>query len=168
VLFVPAAQNPLKDADPRDDLSDAHRLAMLKLGCGRDSRFAVDAYDIRRGGMSYMIDTLIRLDRVHSGSGLVLILGADAALQLDQWRDVAEFHEYCEVAVARRPGEHADDKELRKLMERLGLRHEIMPVPQLEISSTDIRTRLRTGKPVRYLCPDAVVEYIHEHKLYVD
>lgn len=167
VLFVPAAQNPLKDADPRDGVSDAHRLAMLKLGCGRDSRFAVDAFDLRRGGDTYMIDTLERLARVHSGSGLVLIVGADAAVTLDRWRDVGRFHEYCELAIAQRPGQVMDEGKLRRMLDAQGLRYEFMLIPQLDISSSDIRSRLKTGKPVRYLCPDAVVEYIHENKLYV-
>jgi nicotinate-nucleotide adenylyltransferase len=167
VLFIPAAQNPLKDADPRDDLSDAHRLAMLKQGCERDSRFTVDAFDLRRGGMTFMIDTLKRLHRVHSGAGLVLIVGTDAAAQLDKWRDAREFHRYCEIGVAQRPGEETSEDQLRRLLDGLDLQHEFMPIPQLDISSSDIRQRLKTGKPVRYLCPDAVVEYIHEHKLYV-
>jgi len=168
VLFVPAAQNPLKDTDPRDDVSDAHRLAMLKLGCGRDSRFAVDAYDLRRGGESFMIDTLERLARVHSGGGLVLILGADAAVTLDRWRDVQRFHEYCELAIAHRPGEAMDEGRLRRLLDGMAITYEFMLIPQLDISSSDIRSRLKAGKPVRYLCPDPVVEYIHENKLYVD
>ncbi|HES58015.1 MAG TPA: nicotinate (nicotinamide) nucleotide adenylyltransferase [Firmicutes bacterium] len=168
VLFVPAAQNPLREDDPRDEVSDAHRLAMLKLGCGRDSRFAVDAHDLRRGGQSYMIDTLRRLGRVHAGSGLVLILGEDAAVMLDRWRYAAEFHEYCELAVAYRPGGDEDEEQLRRLFGDLRLRYEFMPIPQLDISSSDIRQRLKAGKPVRYLCPDTVVEYIHENKLYLD
>ena len=146
VLFVPAAQNPLKDADPRDDVSDAHRLAMLKTGCHGDSRFTVDAHDLRRGGNTYMIDTLRRLGRVHGGSGLVLILGEDAALELEQWRDVGEFHNYCELAVARRPGEPEDGDRLHELLDRLQIKHEIMPIPQLDISSSDIRQRIKAGR----------------------
>lgn len=166
VLFIPASQNPLKP-EPPAGASDDQRLAMLKLALGQDSRFCVDAWELRRGGVSYTIDTLRRLASLHLGAELYLLVGADAALTLADWKDVRDFRALCTVVICNRPGEPDLSAGLPLDLAELDLRYEFMPLPPLAISASEIRKRIRLGKPVRYFVADAVAEFIHRHKLYI-
>jgi len=165
VAFVPAARNPLKD-DPRDETTDAHRLNMLRLAVGDDARFRVDPTELRRGGLSYTIDTLRRYADKYEPGELYSVMGSDAALTLPQWKDVELYGGLCTVVVCNRPGEADFSQGLPAEMRSLGLRFEFMPLPPLDVSSTEIRRRVRQGKPVRYFVPDSVAGYIHEHGVY--
>lgn len=166
VLFVPAAQNPLKQLPPAG-ASDDQRLAMLKLALGQDSRFGLDAWEIRRGGISYTIDTLSRLALLHHEAELYLLVGADAALSLAQWKDIGHYRELCTIVICNRPGEPDLSAGLPPELAELDLRYEYMPLPPLAVSASEIRKRIRLGKPVRYFVADAVAEFIHRHKLYL-
>jgi nicotinate-nucleotide adenylyltransferase len=165
VLFIPAAHNPLKPEYDGGANSD-QRLAMLKLALERDTRFAVDAWELRQGGVSYSIDTLRRLKQLYRDAELYLILGADAALALPQWKGIGEYGNLCTLLICDRPGSVSFQNGLPPLLQPLGLRWELMPVPQLDISASNIRRRLRQGKPVRYFMPDSVADYIHHHGIY--
>lgn len=167
VIFVPLAQNPLKP-EPPTGTRDDERLAMLKLALEHDSRFDVDAQELRRGGLSYTIHTLQRIAARHSQAELYLLLGADSALSLPQWKDVRQYRDLCTIVVCNRPGEADLSAGLPRQLAELELRYEYMPLPQIEISASEIRKRVRMGKPVRYLVRDAVAEYIHLQSLYVD
>ena len=164
-VFVPTARNPLKD-DPRDETTDAHRLNMLQLAVGDDARFRVDAVELRQGGVSYSIDTLARYADKYEPDKLFLLMGSDAAVTLPQWKDVELYAGLCTVVVCNRPGEADFSQGLPPELEPLGLRFEFMPLPPLDVSSTEIRRRIRQGKPVRYFVPDSVAGYIHEHGVY--
>jgi nicotinate-nucleotide adenylyltransferase len=166
VVLVPAARNPLKPEGP-DGATPDQRLRMLKLVEDADRRFSVDATELRREGPSYMIDTLIRLGTNHPGTELHLLLGADAALTLPQWQSIERYSSLCRIVVCDRPGSASLRATLPSELLALGLRLEFMPLPELDISASEIRRRVRQGKPVRYLVPDSVAEYIHEHKLYL-
>lgn len=167
VLFIPAARNPLR-VDTETLAGDDHRLNMLRLATDDDVRFTVNAWELRRGGKSYTIDTLRHLSTQRPDAELFLLMGADAALTLPQWKDVRSFAELCTVVVCNRPGQPDLQRELPAELAELGLRLEVMPLPQLDISSSEIRRRLRQGKPIRYWVPDGVAEYIHRHSLYLE
>jgi nicotinate-nucleotide adenylyltransferase len=167
VLFIPAARNPLKHSAP-EGASPEQRLQMLHLACDRDARFTVDAYELRRPGPTYMIDTLNRLLRVHPGAELYMLIGADCAHQLHHWKSVREYRDLCRVIVADRPGSESLVDGVPKEMEELGLRWEYMHMPLLPVSSSEIRARARQGKPIRYFVPDGVAEYIRERQLYIE
>jgi nicotinate-nucleotide adenylyltransferase len=165
VIFVPAAQNPLRD-EPPAGATDSDRLRMLQLATEPDSRFTVDGQEIRRGGLSYTIDTLRRLAALHPGTKLYLLLGADAALSLPQWKDVQEYGGLCTIVACNRPRGRDLSLGLPPELTALGLPWEYMPLPLLDISSSDIRRRVSLGKPVRYFVPNAVAEHIHRQGLY--
>ncbi len=167
VILVPAARNPLKASDPEGTVPE-QRLKMLKLVEDADSRFSVDAAELRHGGPSYTISTLKRIAEVNPHAELYLLLGADAAETLPLWKDVEKFRELCRVIVCDRHGSPTYRTTVPAELVALGLKFEFMPIPELDISATDIRQRIRLGKPVRYLVPDLVAEYIHEHRLYLD
>lgn len=165
-VFVPAARNPLKD-DPRDETTDAHRLNMLKLAVGDDARFRIDPVELRKGGLSYTIDTLSRYADKYGPNELFLLMGSDAAATLPEWKNVTRYRELCTVVVCNRPGEADFSQGLPSDLQSLGLRFEFMPLPPLDVSSTEIRRRVRQGKPIRYFVPDGVAGYIHEHGVYL-
>jgi nicotinate-nucleotide adenylyltransferase len=167
VILVPAKRNPLKETDPEGATPD-QRLRMLKLVEDNDSRFSVDATELRQRPPSYTITTLKRIAENNKGAELYLLLGADAALTLPRWKDVEQFGELCRVVVCDRPGSSSLRAEIPAELKALGLRMEYMPIPELEVSASDVRKRIRMGRPIRYLVPDAVAEYIHEYRLYLD
>lgn len=168
VLFIPAAQNPLKDESPADYISAAQRLDLLETALEPDARFTVDTLELDRGGNSYTIDTLRAIHGLQPQRELYLILGADAALTLPNWKDIKLFGSICMMVICNRPGAGDLSAGLPQELEELGLRWEFMPLPLLDISSSDLRKRIRSGKPIRYLVSDAVAEQIHSNQLYRD
>ena len=165
VDFIPAAQNPLK-YDPRVHCSDEQRLEMVKLAVKDDSRFTVDGRELRQGGKSYTIDTLLHHAEHSPGSDIFLLVGADAAMTLPEWKHVRMFTKLCTVVICNRPGEPDLSGKLPEPLRELGLKFEYMPLPPLDLSSTEIRKRVRMGRPVRYFVPDAVAEFIHQQGVY--
>lgn len=154
VLLIPTAISPLKS--PSVLASPTDRLAMVRLAIRGNPLLGVSDLEVRRGGTSYTVDTLRALRKTHRGE-FVLILGADAARLLPRWKSVQEVRRLAEVAIVGRPG-------LR--MPGIMPKGTIVPVPQLEISSTDIRERVRRGLSIRYLVPEAVERLIRRKRLY--
>ena len=160
VLFVPAAGQPLKSAivaAPRD------RLAMVERLVGDDPRFAVDPIEIERGGLSYTVDTLRALrERWQSSGGgdlaLILLLGADAAATLPQWREPGAVASLAEVVVLQRAG-GAEEQAPPAGGKAIDTR-------RVDVSSTEIRERVRAGKSIRGFVPESVAAYIAERRLY--
>lgn len=162
VVFVPAAQNPLK---PESSFATpTQRLEMVRLAVAGDTRFAVDSAEVEAGGMSYTVDTLRRY-AAQGVARLYFLVGAEAALDLPRWREVESFRELCTLAIYNRPGSPDFSHGLPASLEPLSLRWVYLPVPQVDMSSTDIRRRVVTGEPFDYMVPAAVAEYIHAHRL---
>jgi nicotinate-nucleotide adenylyltransferase len=156
VLFVPAASQPLK---PAVVASAADRLAMVERLVGDDPRFAADPIEIERGGLSFTVDTLRALhDRWKSDRALVLVLllGADAAAALPQWREPGEVASLAEIVVLRRSG----GSETPPVMGR------VIDTRRVDLSSTEIRARVRAGKSIRGFVPEPVAAYIEGRRLY--
>ncbi len=154
VLLVPAARSPLKEgrdlAPPRD------RLAMVRLAARGNPLLAPCDLEIRRGGASYTIDTLRELKR-RSEARIFLILGADAARLLPNWRSIEEVLRLASIALVARPGQTLQPRMPKE---------SIVEAPLLEISGTDIRERVRRGLSIRYLVPEPVERYIRRKGLY--
>lgn len=167
VIFVPASRNPLKE-EPENSATPDLRLAMVRSVCDKDVRFRVEASEIRRGGKSYTIETVENIASRMPDAKIYLLLGIDTALQLEDWKEPQKLGEHCTVVVCNRPEELHREDEAVEILRRLQLPFELMPVPSIGISSSNIRKRLRMGKPIRYMVPDEVAEYIHQHNLYRD
>jgi nicotinate-nucleotide adenylyltransferase len=168
VLFAPNRHSPLKD--PGEVTDPEHRYLMTFLATVANPRFAVSRIEIDRPGASYTIDTIRDLAAEHPGATLYYITGADAILQIlrGEWEQSAELLEMCEFIAATRPGFALDVDTLRRSNATgrpLGNVH-VMTIPAMAISSTDIRKRVQTGRPIRYLVPEAVESYIIKHGLY--
>ena len=166
VIFVPAAQQPFKTRTRSTPAAD--RLAMVRLGIANNPGFSVADLEIQRGGISYTVETIERLHHDHSQHELYLIVGADAALALPRWHAIERLFELCRVAIVARPGYRFDRAALDDQLPAARSRIVTLSGPALEISGTELRQRIRAGRPVRYHLPSAVRAYIAEHRLYQD
>ena len=160
VMFVPTGRPWQKSA-----YSDAEdRYLMTVLGASTNPRFAVSRIELDRRGPTYTSDTLQALQSFHgNGVTMFFIIGADAVLRLGTWNRVEQLADLASVIAVTRPG-----FDLGRLKPEPGW-PEVLPLemPGIDVSSSDIRDRVRKGSPIDYLVPAQVGEYISEHGLYV-
>lgn len=156
VLFVPAA-NPWQKAP---SVAIEHRLEMVRRATADEPRFNVSDVDVRRGGNTYTVDTLSDLTIEHPDSDLFLLVGADALASLTTWKDYERIFSLAHVVSLTRPGHQATADDLPAGAVTL------LPVPAIDISSTDCRDRLRYGRPVRFMVTSPVYDYVMDHQLY--
>jgi nicotinate-nucleotide adenylyltransferase len=158
VAFVPSGQPWQKEG--RDVSPAEHRYLMAVIATASNPRFWVSRVDIDRPGPTYTIDTLRDLRASHPDAELFFITGADALEQILSWKDIDELFELARFVGVTRPGYDLSDAHLPPDAVRL------VEVPAMTISSSDCRQRVATGRPVWYLVPDGVVQYIAKHRLY--
>lgn len=156
VTWVPVAQQPLKDAPPLAPAPDRSR--MVELAIGDDPRFSLDTMEMDRGGLSFTVDTLESLAGRHPGAKLVLLVGADAWASFDRWRDPHRILELAEVAVVARAGESA--------VAVAGYTPGVVAARRVDVSSTEIRDRVRRGLPITGFVSDGVRDHIAAAGLY--
>lgn len=162
VLFVPAAAPPHKGGGERTEASV--RLELTSLAVDDDLRFTASGIEIERG-LVFTVDTLRALRQRYDGYELVFIMGADSLLQLETWHEPEELFALCSLAVAPRPG--AAPEEVAAAVARWGgHRVALLDLPALALSSSGIRARVAARRPVRYLVPHRVEQYIQETGLY--
>ena len=168
VLFIPSARPPHKLG--RDITSPEHRLAMTILATCFHQNFRVSTIEIMRKGPSYAVDTIDALKREYeTGTEFYFILGADAALELSTWHNAQELIEKCNFIAATREGTNIDIKTIEAQFGDSARGHiQRVITPKIEISSTDIRDKLRRGRSIKYLVPDTVEAYIRKEHLYND
>jgi nicotinate-nucleotide adenylyltransferase len=164
VVLVPTGQAPHKRI--ADDPGREARIEMTRLAAGDDSRFSVSALEVDREGPSYTYETLGALAEERADKELVFVMGADAAVGLESWREPERVVELASLAVARRAG--VSDPEVAAVMRSLGCegRTTMLEMPQFGVSSSAVRERAKARKPLRYLVPDAVAAFIEEEGLY--
>ena len=182
VRFVPGGTPPHRAAP---GASAADRLAMVRLAVAGNPLFSVDVREAASAAPGYTVDTLTAL-RAEAGSAqsLVLLLGADAFLELATWSRWHRLFELAHIAVAYRPGFPVDTWQTRmpqplaaeynaRLVHQPFAVHvapaggiTVVPIAELDISATLIRDAARHGRSARYLLPDNIYQYIQEHKLY--
>jgi len=166
VLFVPAARPPHK---PTQTLTDGrHRLEMIKLAIAGNEAFDASELELKREGPSYTVDTLEALQQNFPQAELYLLMGADMLMDFPTWRAPQRILELARIAVCNRPGVAVDLESGGPLqfMQLLRRRLVHVAIPQVGISATEIRGRIRSGRSIRYLVPRAVECYILENCLY--
>jgi len=166
VHLVPTGRAPHKQI--AEDPGMTTRLEMLEIAAAESHFLHVDRIEIeaatRSERSSYTLDTLETL--ASREQDLVLLMGADVAVHLEEWHEPRRVLELARVGIAARAGTDLDDVEAA--LERLGGKRqaEVVKMPGLEVSSTRIRRRVAQGRPVRYLVPDGVLELIEAAGLY--
>lgn len=164
VLFVTAASPPHKAGIAITDV--AHRCEMTRLAVEGNDHFECSSIEIDRPGPSYTIDTIRQILGLYgSGACVYLLVGADEARDFMKWRDPYGIRELADIVVANRPGYPASGT-LEALPADFAARVTPLEMPGVDISSTDLRERVRTGRSIRYLVPDKVGTYILEKGLY--
>lgn len=156
VLFVPTG----KPWQKQEVSAAEHRYLMSVVATASNPQFKVSKVDVDRPGYTYTVDTLNDLDQQFPDADLFFISGADAIAQIIAWKDIETVWDLAHFVAVSRPGHKL---KLPKAPE--GAISEL-EVPALSISSTDIRQRVAEGKPIWYLVPDGVVQYISKHHLY--
>ena len=160
VIFVPTGAQPFK-LDRAVTLAE-HRYLMAVIATASNPRFTVSRADIDRPGVTYTIDTLRDLRNQYPHAELFFITGADALEQILQWKNVDELWDLAHFVGVTRPGHDLSTENLPKG------EYSLLEIPAMAISSTVCRARVVADKPVWYLVPDGVVQYIGKHRLYKD
>ena len=164
VVLVPTGQAPHKRI--ADDPGKEERMEMTRRAAADDERFSVCAVEVEREGPSYTYETLEALAEERGDRELVFVMGADAAVGLESWRKPERVVELASLAVARRAG--VSDADVAAAMRSLGCegRATMLEMPQFGVSSSAVRERAKQGRPLRYLVPDAVADFIAERGIY--
>jgi len=166
VLFIPAANPPHKQNS--QVTPSIHRYNMAVMATDSNSYFEVSPIELERPGLSYTIDTVLALiEKYGKNTDFYFITGADAVLELPTWKNIDQLLDMCYFIAATRPGCVCNiDDIIKKFGVKGRQRIQRLPTPKLEISSTDIRERVRRGRSIKYIVPDCVECYILKEGLY--
>ena len=168
IRWIPAAQSPLKKSAPV--ATDEQRLMMIRLSISGLRGHEIDDRELRRGNISYTLDTLREICEEDSRNEYFFILGADSLASMSRWHQPEEIANLVTLAVVARGGEQKpnysvlsdifDDERVRQI------RNSEVTVPMIEISSSEIRERIKHGLSIRYRVPLAVEAFLRSEKLY--
>jgi nicotinate-nucleotide adenylyltransferase len=156
VANIPWQKEGLRKVQPA-----AERLALVRAAVSGVEGLEASDIEIRRGGESYTVDTVLEIRKQFPADELFLIIGADVASELETWERADDLADLVTLVIVNRPGSVRPSN--------LGERWNYLEVevPALDISSTDLRARAIEGRPLDYLIPSAAIDYIRKHKLYV-
>lgn len=162
VIFVPTGKAPhkkVKGATPEE------RYQMVSLAIKGNSSFEVSPIEIEKSKLAsrptFTLETIREFIKIYNKAKIYFVVGLDEMLKISTWKEPKKLLELCKFVVVTRPG-----YESSKLDKRIASEVMMLQVPGLEISSSDIRKRIKTGRPIRYLLPPSVEEYIRKKRLY--
>ncbi len=166
VLFIPAANPPHKQHYQVE--KTLHRYIMTVMATYSNPHFYVSSIEIERPGLSYAIDTVLELIKQYGvNTEFYFIVGSDTVPELPSWKDIDRLLEVCHFIAANRPGSvYTLDDIIKSFGEQGYNRIHSLPTPELEISSTDIRKKVRQGRSIKYIVPESVENYICKENLY--
>lgn len=162
IAFIPAFNPPHKFGQ-KEVTSIEHRLAMLELCTRNNDHFEINDIEIRRGGISYTIETIrqVKSELGMRSEDLYFLIGSDSLVEFKTWYKWQDILKECNIVVARRPRFEQEIVDADLLEQVLFLN-----LPRIEISSTEIRQRFELGQMTRFYINDAVYDYIRQHGLY--
>ncbi|MGO4109962.1 nicotinate-nucleotide adenylyltransferase [Paenibacillus sp. YAF4_2] len=161
VWFIPTYHPPLKDNQP--GVSSELRLQMVQEALGGNPSFKALDIELQRGGMSYSIETVLELKKRHPDDAFSYIIGSDRINDLPKWHRIQELTELITFIGLEREGTPV---QLEQLPDDLRQRVTMSAMPPIGISSTDIRSRVQSGRSIEYLVPDTVHQFIKRRGLY--
>lgn len=166
ILFIPTGKPPHKDNNYIT--SNIHRYNMTLLAINSNPYYFLSSIEIQREGITYTIDTIKYLKTKSNSTDFYFILGSDSLYQIHKWKDYEELLSLCNFIVAKRKG--LDDRKLENRIKELSQLYNsnihILESPLIEISSTEIRERVKNRLSIKYLVPKAVELYINKNNLY--
>lgn len=166
VIFIPCGKHYLKE---NVTISEGKlRLEMVKIGIEGEDRFEVSSIEIEKGGKTYTCETLLELKSIYPDTEFYFIIGADCLYSLPDWKNPRQIFANCQILVAVRDDKDYSDLEEQRqfLRDAFGARISILKTEKLEISSTDIRKKIKQKESVQGLLSNSVLTFIKRHKLY--
>lgn len=168
VFFLPSKIPPHKRN--QNITAESYRAAMIKLAIQGKPQFAYSDFELQREGITYTADTLRLLQEQNPKHVYSFILGGDSLFQLENWYHPEEIMSRVKILAISRYG--MGQEEIRDQVERLRqnyqARIQVVEMPRMDISSSDIRDRVRQGDSLQGMVPDAVEKYIHNYSLYIE
>lgn len=166
ILFVPVADHPVKRNELRQPV--VHRLAMLERAICDNPKFSISRVDIDRAGPHYSADTIKLIRAQYPLAELYFVMGGDNLRTLPSWERASELYPCCRLAVMKRADENIAPDMHDDVLPDLSAQVDIIDVPMLSVwlSSSYVVSRLRANRSIKYLVPDAVLDYINDHNLY--
>lgn len=167
VIFVPSGSPPHKDSKKVSDAK--HRYLMTLFATVTNPNFEVSSIEVDREGTTYTIDTIKAFKKIYKNDAeFYFITGADAIMELSTWKEIDKLLKLCRFVAASRPGFRAEKmkEKIKELEKKYNESIYTVVVPALQISSTDIRNRIRDDRSIKYLLPESVEHYINKNRLY--
>ncbi|GAB6100226.1 nicotinate-nucleotide adenylyltransferase [Halanaerocella petrolearia] len=165
VIFVPSGNPPHKTEQRITDAEDRYVMALL--ATMSNPKFTVSRIEIDRTGLSYTIDTVRAFKEIYPEAEIYFITGADAILEIFTWKNPEELLKEAKFIAASRPG-YSLSKLGQEVYDSYRDSIHILEIPNLAISSTDIRHRIEAGRTIKYQLPEEVEAYIGKHDLYLE
>lgn len=167
IIFVPVGLPPHKDNSKVS--TSSRRLEMTKLAINSNSYFYLSSIEVDRKEITYTIDTIKELKKIYKEDELYFIIGGDSLFEIEKWKDFEQLIELCKFVVLERPGRTKEEIEQKKIELKLSYKIELEKIysPLIDISSTEIRERVKNNLSIKYLVPESVEAYIMYHKLYL-
>lgn len=167
IWFMPNGNPPHKEIEAMDTKLE-HRVAMTQLAIQSIPYFELQDYEVREADTSYSYSTMEYFKQEYPEDKFYFIIGADSLFMLDTWYKPEHLFKTCTMLAAFRDMKNPEEmnQQIQYLCNRFDAKIELLEAPLLEISSSDIRQRVATGKTIRYMVPDSVRYYIKEHELY--
>ena len=165
VLFAVAGLPPHKLDEEVTPVE--YRVAMVRLGIASNPHFEISLVDVDRPGPSYTVDTIsILRERWGQNAEFFFVMGLDSLVEVPTWHQPQRLIQLCHLVAVARPGFEADMRQLEAAVPGISSRMEIISMPEVDISSSDLQLRVREGLPIKYQVPEQVERYIREHELY--
>ncbi|MGO1527547.1 MAG: nicotinate-nucleotide adenylyltransferase [Senegalia sp. (in: firmicutes)] len=166
VIFIPTGSPPHKDKTKLIPALD--RYIMTILATIKNKYFTVSDIETNRIGTSYTIDTLKELNVIYKDSELFFITGADSILDIENWKDTEELLNICTFIAATRPGYNLDEVnfQIDKLEKKYNKKISFLTIAPMDVSSSQIRKRIKENKTIKYMTSDSVINYIVEKEFY--
>lgn len=166
IIFMPTGTPPHKN---NLNIEAFHRYTMTKLAIANNNKFSVTDIEVLNQDISYTVDTMKKLKSLHPDLDFYFITGTDEILELSTWKDPKTLLSLCKFISVNRPN-YVDDtleQRIKDITDEYGGEIFLVNGPELDISSTQIRERVRDGRTIKYLVPDEVNDYIKKNKLYI-
>lgn len=166
VLIMPAGEPYFKDLNAVSD--DDYRANMVKLAIDGNDKFEFSDIELLREGNTYTVDTLLKLKEDFPNDEFFLIVGSDTLYQIENWKDPAKVLELATIVIASRSAVGEDIQyKIHELEDAFpGSKFERLNMLNIDISSTNIRAKVKNNVSIKYLVPDAVLDFIEKNGLY--
>lgn len=166
IIFIPTGQPPHKDE--KDVIDKFHRQSMTEISIEDNPYFLLSTIEIERSNKSYTIDTISNLKKQYKDDSLIMIIGADSLINIEQWKDASKLLKEIDFVVADRITKQNEDvlQEIKRLNMKYNTKIRYIDTPIIEISSTEIRNKIKKNESIKYLVNPKVHKYILENNLY--